>query len=126
MAAIHSCQVVHRDIKLSNILITPNRTIKIGDFGLAKVIGERDHDVTETGQLIGTVQYMAPELFDGSDCTVQSDIFSLGLLFYMLLCDTNPFLAKTDLDTAKRIRELEVDLPAEIQLDCADSHRSWL
>ncbi len=81
--------VVHRDIKPENLLISPKGYLKIADFGIAHVM---DHTATKTGAIIGTASYMSPEQADGAKgITSQSDIFSLGSVFYYCLTGRAPF-----------------------------------
>jgi serine/threonine protein kinase len=91
LEAAHRVGIVHRDIKPSNILMAPDGSVKIADFGVAALIGQGTH-LTQTGSLIGTPQYLAPEQvttevpIDG-----RSDLFSLGIVLYELLAWKRPF-----------------------------------
>jgi serine/threonine protein kinase/WD40 repeat protein len=82
LAYAHAQRVLHRDIKPSNLLLDLQGTVWITDFGLAKET--EGEDVTQTGDLVGTLRYMAPERF-GGHCDARSDIYSLGLTLYELL-----------------------------------------
>ena len=82
-------QVVHRDIKSDNIILTPKMQIKIMDFGLAKVKG--DVKLTKTGSTVGTAAYMSPEQASGEEVDHRSDIFSFGVVLYELLTGHLPF-----------------------------------
>lgn len=88
LAAAHRLGIVHRDLKPDNILLCPSGSPKIGDFGLAK----RVH-TTESGpvQLAGTPNFMASEIFDGSPATPASDVFALGVCYYLMLTGKLPF-----------------------------------
>ena len=91
----HDAQIVHRDIKSQNIVIAqePDQdSVKIIDFGLSKMTAARNSD-TQTGILIGSVEYMSPEQCAGQRATHLSDIYSLGICFYELLSGTLPFEA---------------------------------
>lgn len=96
--AIHDAGVVHRDIKSSNIMVLPNLSVKIIDFGIA--ISNETEAVTKTNSVIGSVYYMAPELLDKEDPTPQSDIYSLGVLMYEMLVGEPPFRAHEPQETA--------------------------
>ncbi len=85
----HVAGVIHRDLKLDNIILTPTHTAKLMDFGLAR-LRESPH-MTQDGALIGTFLYMAPELLNGEEASVQSDLYALGVMFYQLACGQPPF-----------------------------------
>jgi serine/threonine protein kinase/tetratricopeptide (TPR) repeat protein/WD40 repeat protein len=82
LAYAHKQGILHRDVKPSNLLLDAQGTVWITDFGLAKAEGA--DELTQTGDIVGTVRYMAPERFDGQSLP-QSDIYSLGLTLYELL-----------------------------------------
>ena len=89
LAAAHRLGIIHRDLKPDNILITPSGRPKIGDFGLAK----RVQSSAETGpaQLAGTPNFMAPEIFKGEQASPASDVFALGVCYYLMLTGRLPF-----------------------------------
>jgi serine/threonine-protein kinase len=86
----HREGVVHRDIKPSNIMIVKDNTVKVTDFGIARVI---DTSQTRTGVTLGTPSYMSPEQIAGKKVDGRSDLFSLGIVFYELLTGQKPFAA---------------------------------
>ena len=99
--------VVHRDIKPSNIIVTREGTVRVMDFGIAKVMGGAT--VTRTGQSMGTAAYMSPEQVKGArDVDARSDIYALGGTFYEMLAGRPPFLGSRDSDNDFEIREAQV------------------
>ncbi|HET6974833.1 MAG TPA: protein kinase [Pyrinomonadaceae bacterium] len=103
LAAAHSRGIVHRDIKARNVMVTRSGTVKVLDFGLAKLIesphtGSSDPQLTEVGVPYGTSTYAAPEQAQGLRADHRADIFSTGVLLYEMLVGTWPFRGKTALD----------------------------
>ena len=90
LAFAHSRGVVHRDLKPGNIHLQPSGHIKILDFGLARLGAS---DMTKTGTVMGTPHYMSPEQVRGQKADARSDVFSLGAVFYEILCNHRPFEA---------------------------------
>ena len=86
----HSFQIIHRDIKPENVFIDNNLNLKLGDFGLA--LSSEDSFVTNPYSIVGTPSYMSPEQVRGAKLTLQSDLFSTGVLLYELFSGKNPFL----------------------------------
>ena len=89
LAFAHQRGVVHRDIKPANIMVVANGPVKITDFGIARMRGSGD--LTQTGTLLGSPKYMSPEQVIGKRADQRSDIFSLGVILYEMLCGAAPF-----------------------------------
>jgi len=116
----HSRGVVHRDIKPGNILLDAEGRPIVTDFGIAKV-GEGS-GLTATGMSIGTPEYMSPEQAKGNPIDGRSDIYSLGVVLYQMVCGQAPFTATTPVAVGmKHINEAPRD-PRELRPDCPE----WL
>ena len=85
----HRNGLIHRDIKPGNVLITPQGTIKVVDFGIAK--GATDLSLTGAGMALGTAAYFSPEQARGESARVQSDLYSVGVTLYEMLTGRPPF-----------------------------------
>ena len=141
----HSRGVLHRDLKPSNILLSPLAAgdsgadiegfafvPKITDFGLAKVFArgmtDPDHAPTETGAILGTPGYMAPEQASGRsrEADIRTDVYGLGALLYYLLTGHPPFREETPLETLKKVENdepvplavLRPGLPRDLETIC--------
>ncbi len=90
LAYAHDHDVIHRDVKPGNVLVTPEGTVKVGDFGIAKA-AFTSNDFTTTGKMLGTVAYVSPEQARGEEPDGRSDIYSMGVLLYELLTGRPPF-----------------------------------
>jgi serine/threonine-protein kinase len=94
LAAAHRRSIVHRDIKPSNLLLDEDGAVKISDFGIAKLAGAGT-ELTQSGSVIGTPQYLSPEQVRGEPLDGRSDLFSLGVVLYELLAGRRPFAGDT-------------------------------
>jgi serine/threonine protein kinase len=120
LEAIHACGLVHRDVKPANVMIDEGGAAALTDFGLAR--GIADTVLTKTGVVVGTVDYLAPELITGQRAGPASDLYALGCLFYECLAGAPPFADKAYVETLlahvreepRNLSELRTDLPEDI------------
>jgi serine/threonine protein kinase len=120
LAYAHSQRVLHRDVKPSNLLLDEQGRVWLTDFGLAK--DERGDDVTGTGDLVGTLRYMAPERFRGQT-DARCDVYSLGLTLYELLTlraafdgtDRNELVRRVTQEEPPRPRQLDRRIPRDLE-----------
>lgn len=111
--AAHQAGLVHRDIKPGNLLITPDGTVKITDFGIARLADQVP--LTATGQVMGTVQYLAPEQAGGKPASPLTDVYSLGIVAYEALAGKRPFRGESQVAIAMaQIKEKPPELPSSI------------
>ncbi|HRF01815.1 MAG TPA: serine/threonine-protein kinase [Pirellulaceae bacterium] len=123
----HDRGFIHRDLKLGNLLLDPKGRVKLTDFGIARYGGvERDdlrEAITAPGGVVGTLDYMAPEQLRGEPATIRSDLYSLGVVMYVLLSGRTPFAFKNVADAIVTLRTAEVtpigtlvpDLPPRLE-----------
>jgi serine/threonine protein kinase len=118
LEAAHMAGVVHRDLKASNIMLVPamdgaTRAV-VMDFGLARRVNpeERDGRLTQTGKILGTWDYMAPEMLDGGHPSPASDIYALGILAYIMVTGDRPFPGDSALSAVIRRSREQVPPPS--------------
>lgn len=118
----HENNLVHRDIKPGNIMITPGGKIKVTDFGIVSIQDE-DSDITKSGTILGTANYISPEQAQGLPVSKQSDLYSLGVVLYELISGKTPFDGDTPISIAtkhltekpKPISEFINDIPTGVE-----------
>ncbi len=108
----HQSGVIHRDVKPANIMLLPDNTVKIMDFGIARLLDPNASRQTQTGLLIGTIFYISPEQFQGWDGNVLADIWAYGVICYEIFTGANPFKAP---DTAGVMYKITYVDPEPIQ-----------
>lgn len=120
----HTQKILHRDLKLNNVIMKDNKEPVLIDFGLAKVIGGKSDNLTKTGEIIGSPAYMAPERIFGKGLDARSDVCSLGIILYEMLTFKNPYLdPRSMVQTTKNVveaspvspRNLVPWLPVEVE-----------
>jgi serine/threonine-protein kinase len=121
LASAHGQSVTHRDIKPSNLMITPDKRLKVLDFGIAKLRptmgGESEgttRTMTQPGVVMGTFQYMSPEQALGKEADHRSDIFSAGVVLYQLVTGRLPFKGSTPTETITEIVRSEAEPVSEL------------
>ena len=116
LGAAHRAGLVHRDIKPENVLLPSDGSVaKVADFGLARAVTEGTQ--TTTGNVLGTVAYLAPELITSGDSTSRADVFSAGVVLYELLTGEQPFTADSPIQIAFRNVHEDVPLPSKLVPD---------
>jgi len=108
----HRKNVFHRDIKPSNLMLGPDGTVKLMDFGIAKVAGEQK--MTQVNKIVGTVEFMAPELIQGQEASAASDIYAMGATLYELISGKLPFESDTDFNLMQAILKKKVNPPVQL------------
>ena len=120
MSAAHDSYIIHRDIKPQNIMILENGLIKITDFGIAMALNATQ--LTQTNSVMGSVHYLPPEQACGKGATIQSDVYSMGILMYELLTGNVPFKGDNAVEIALKhiketipsIKEIKSDIPNSV------------
>jgi serine/threonine protein kinase len=113
LEASHQQGILHRDLKPGNVLIAKDGSVKVADFGVAKIT--EGMDITMAGTMIGTPSYLAPERVNGEPATTASDVYSVGVMLYELLTGQRPFEADTPLGLLRAIQQEE---PTPLKVAC--------
>ena len=108
MAHAHDSYIIHRDLKPQNIMIKDDGQIKITDFGIAMALNSTQ--LTQTNSVMGSVHYLPPEQASGKGCTIKSDIYSMGIIFYELLSGSLPFRGDNAVEIA--LKHMKEPLPS--------------
>jgi serine/threonine-protein kinase len=106
LGAAHRSGLVHRDVKPENVLLTDGGLVKVADFGLARAIAA---DTATTGQVLGTVSYLAPEQVEQGAADPRSDVYAAGVVLYEMLTGTKPYTGDTPMQVI--FRHLNEDVP---------------
>src|SRR3954466_13541917 len=110
----HRNGIVHRDVKPGNVMITPQGTVKVMDFGIARAVSDSAATMTSTAAVIGTAQYLSPEQARGESVDARSDVYSAGCLLYELVTGAPPFTGDSPVSVAyQHVRE-DPRLPSSI------------
>lgn len=113
----HSKGVIHRDIKPSNIMITQDNRVYIMDFGISYIQEMEKERLTMTGMTMGTPEYMSPEQCHGDEITIQSDIYSLGVILFEMTCGRLPFIGNKPIEIAIKHVQEQPPVPESIRSD---------
>ncbi len=120
----HASNVVHRDVKPGNILVNPAGAVKVADFGIARALNSaHEQDLTQAGAVMGTATYFSPEQAQGSTPDPRSDLYSLGIVMYEMVCGKPPFTGDNPVAIAykqvhempRRLRDVAPEVPADYE-----------
>lgn len=116
LGAVHEAHIIHRDIKPSNVMLTREGDVKLGDLGIARTSDATSTvRLTETGTIVGTIDYLAPEQLDEHDVTTATDVYAVGLLLVECTTGEKPFGEGTLAERAARRLARSPEPPADIR-----------
>jgi TolB-like protein/Tfp pilus assembly protein PilF len=128
LVAAHEKGIVHRDLKPANVMVSREGRVKVLDFGLAKAVDKDAHatvaaTISDVGQVLGTVAYMAPEQIRGEAVDARTDLFAFGIVLYELATGARPFTGESSADitssilrdTPKPLRNVRSELPPDLE-----------
>lgn len=114
--AIHEAGIIHRDLKPENILITSQGSVKITDFGIARIgTGPK---LTEHGGVVGTIDYVSPEYLERGQVDARSDIYALGVISYEMITSESPFKGKSVIETMTMRLRTDPEPPHHLRPEC--------
>ncbi|GMH42522.1 hypothetical protein BSKO_10441 [Bryopsis sp. KO-2023] len=114
---LHSRWIIHRDIKLANLLLTDGNVLKLADFGLAAQLDCQD---SERLTICGTPNYLSPEIAKREPYTLATDVWSLGVVLYSMLCGTPPFQEDEVAETIERVKMVDFECPDFLSPEASD------
>lgn len=114
LAHAHGAGIVHRDLKPANVMLMPDGAVKVLDFGLARA---RDQTLTATGEIVGTVAYMAPEQISGNGVDARADLWALGVMLYEMITGRRPFKGEHDVSVGHAILHEEPPRPSTLHAE---------
>jgi TolB-like protein/tetratricopeptide (TPR) repeat protein len=114
LSSAHAAGIVHRDLKPANVMLLPGGSVKILDFGIAKV---RDVQLTRSGVALGTVAYMAPGQAVGEQADAQADLWAIGVMLYEMLTGVLPFRGPNEMAVLHAIMQVNPDPPSHLNKD---------
>ncbi|MEU8308554.1 protein kinase [Actinomadura sp. NPDC048955] len=113
LVVAHAAGIVHRDVKPANLMVAPDGTLKITDFGIARRLAAASQ--TQTGMVMGTAHYISPEQAQGLELSPAADLYSLGAVAYECLTGAPPFDGPTPVEVAlKHVRDAPAELPRRV------------
>ncbi|WP_067451071.1 serine/threonine-protein kinase [Actinomadura macra] len=113
LTVAHEAGIVHRDVKPANLMVSPDGTLKITDFGIARRLAAASQ--TATGMVMGTAHYISPEQASGQQISPSADVYSLGVVAYECLTGAPPFDGRTPVEIAlKHVKDAPPELPARV------------